>query len=383
MKLGIIGYGRRIAGFTEILRELDSAVEIVAIADINQVQVRALLREKNVAEANIQFYSDADKMLDCERLDGVLIGTRCSLHAEMAVKVLRRNLPLFLEKPVATNMADLLRLKAAWEASQSRAVVSFPLRVTPLAKLVKEILDSGRLGTIEHVQAVNNVPYGGIYFHNWYRDEGETGGLWLQKATHDFDCINYLLGRTPEMICAMQSKQIFHGDHPAGLECSACPEQKTCPEGPFLMKLKLEDPNGPYCCFAEDTGNEDSGSAIIRYDGGMHAVYSQNFFARKEAAKRGARLLGYNGTLEFDWRTSVVKVMMHNAPQVETYQIDTAQMAHNGGDQALAINFLDVVSNGAESVSPMEAGLLSVLMCLKARKSCEENTFESIAFERG
>ena len=39
---------------------------------------------------------------------------------------------------------------------------------------------------------------------------------------------------------------------------------------------------------------------IVRYESGMHAVYSQNFFARKKAARRGARLYGYLGTLEYD-----------------------------------------------------------------------------------
>jgi len=41
--------------------------------------------------------------MDSEELDGIMIGTRCSLHTKMAVKVLERNIPLFLEKPVAAS----------------------------------------------------------------------------------------------------------------------------------------------------------------------------------------------------------------------------------------------------------------------------------------
>ncbi|MEK0313207.1 Gfo/Idh/MocA family oxidoreductase [Cohnella sp. 56] len=74
-------------------------------------------------------------------------------------------------------------------------------------------------GEIEHVQAVDNVPYGSVYFHNWYRDERETGGVFLQKATHDFDCINHLIGLKPVSVCAVKSKQIFKGDKPEGLYC--------------------------------------------------------------------------------------------------------------------------------------------------------------------
>ena len=383
MKIGIIGYGGRISGIVDVILKYDLGTEIAAIADFNIEKVKQALEQKNINAGNISFYKDADEMLDKERLDGVLIGTRCSLHTTMAVKVLKRNIPLFLEKPVATNMEDLLLLKSTSEKSKSEVVVSFPLRVPPLVKLAKEIVLSGKLGTIEHVQAVNNVPYGGVYFHNWYRDENETGGLFLQKATHDFDYINYLLDLKPEMICAMKSKQIFKGNKPEGLFCKDCEEKETCPEGPFAMEhIKFDTANGDICCFAKDTGNEDSGSALIKYETGMHVSYTQNFFARKEAAARGARLLGYNGTLEFDWYKDEVKVFMHNTPRVETYKMDSSKMAHGGGDDVLALNFIRVMQGREKSVAPIEAGLLSVLMCLKAKASAETNTFQEIAWDK-
>ena len=59
-----------------------------------------------------------------------------------------------------------------------------------------------------------------------------------------------------------------------------------------------------------DTGNEDSGSAIVRYQSGMHVNYSQNFFARRAAQARGATLLGYKGTLQFDFYTGELRVIM-------------------------------------------------------------------------
>ncbi len=74
--------------------------------------------------SNTKFYTDADQMLDKEKLDGVMIGTRCSLHAKMAIKVLNRNISLFLEKPIATNMGDLLALRKSAETTKSEW--SFP-----------------------------------------------------------------------------------------------------------------------------------------------------------------------------------------------------------------------------------------------------------------
>jgi predicted dehydrogenase len=381
MKLGIIGCGTRITGMAKLVLELAGDIKLVAVTDINPENAKGNLQKRGIWNDEIRMYLDTDQMLDQEELDGVMIGTRCSLHSRYGAKVLKRNLPMFIEKPVSTCMEDLLMLKKAYEESKSKVVVSFPLRVTPLAKLAKEIIDSGKIGTVEHVQAYNNVPYGGVYFHNWYRDENETGGLFLQKATHDFDYINNILQIDPVMVCAMKSKQIFKGDKPAGLYCKDCPEKNTCPEGPYQMKyVKYDNPQGDMCSFAVDTGNEDSGSAIIRYSTGMHVNYTQNFFARKGAGTRGARFLGYKGTLEFDWYKDQLKIFMHDTPRVETYDVNTKSMSHGGGDSVLAFSFIDIMRGEGESVAPLEAGLLSCLMCIKANESAEKNMFEKIEF---
>ncbi len=385
LKIGVIGYGARIQGVIEIMNRLNAGTAVTAITDIRNDEIRKQISDTGGNPDDISFYNDADEMLSNEDFDGVMIGTRCSLHSKMAQKVLARNIPLFLEKPVATNMEDLLALREMSKKTTAETVVSFPLRVTPLATAVKEIIDSGKIGTVEHVQAWNNVPYGQVYYQYWYRDEGETGGLFLQKATHDFDYINFLLGSRPVTVCAMTSKRVYRGDHPAGLKCDDCNEWDTCLESPYHTFYSKQEtdrvkPSGLLCGFAEDTGNEDSSSAIVRYESGMHVCYSQNFFARKTAGKRGATLIGYKGTLEFDWYTDEIKVHMHHTPRVDTIKFSTTSFSHGGGDLVLADNFIRVMRGEQKSVSPLEAGLLSVLMCLKARESAETASFQDIKY---
>ncbi|MEG1887307.1 MAG: Gfo/Idh/MocA family oxidoreductase [Oscillospiraceae bacterium] len=381
MKIGVIGYGSRVSSMFEIVKSYDLGAEITAIMDIDFEAVKERLKKYGQDETKIAFYDDAVKMLDEEELDGVMIGTRCSTHTLYAVEVLKRDIPLFLEKPVSTKMEDLILLQKASETTKSQVVVSFPLRVTPIVIQAKEIIDSGKIGTVENVQAINNVPYGGVYYHHWYRDDSITGGLFMQKATHDFDYINYILGTKPTMVCAMESKQIFKGDKPVGLNCKTCAEQYTCPEGAFVMEhLKYDSNHGYNCCYAKDTGNHDSASAIVRYESGMHVSYSQNFYARKEAAARGARFLGYNGTVEFDWYKDEIKVFMHDASGSQTYKLNTVQFKHGGGDEVLALNFLRVMQKAEKSVAPLEDGILSALMCLKAKESAESNQFVDIKF---
>lgn len=385
IRLGVIGYGGRAQGVLNLIRRLNAGVELAAVTDVRNDEIRRQMSERGQNPDEVAFHTDPDAMLDSADLDAVMIGTRCSLHARMALKVLERNLPLYLEKPVATSMADLIALRDAAARTSSEVVVSFPLRVTPLVRMAKEIIDSGKIGKVEQVQAWNDVPYGWCYYQSWYRDENETQGLFLQKATHDFDYINHLLGIRPASICAMTSKQVYKGDHPAGLRCDDCDEHDSCLESPFhLYYTKGErsqvEPSGLLCGFAVDTGNEDSGSALIAYETGMHVSYSQNFFARKSAGRRGARLYGYRGTLEFDWYTDELKVHMHHAPRTETYKMDTTSASHGGGDTVLADNFVRVIRGEAKSVSPLSAGLLSVLMCLKAKESAATRTFQEIRY---
>ncbi|CAG7645838.1 Inositol 2-dehydrogenase/D-chiro-inositol 3-dehydrogenase [Paenibacillus solanacearum] len=374
MRVGVIGYGSRIRSVLNEVKKQDPAFELAAIVDIRKNDI--LSQHQGDPLDNVQWYGSPEHMMEEAKLDGVLIGTRCSLHTEMALKVLPYRLPLFLEKPVATTLSDLQRLKEGGEAHNDRIVVSFPLRTSRMVQLVKEIIDSGKIGTVEHVQAVNNVTYGGVYYHNWYRDENETGGLFLQKATHDFDYLNYVLQQRPVSVCAMTSKQVFKGDKPAGLKCADCEDNRTCEESTAFAPEATRKA-WPYCSFAVDTGNEDSGSALVRYESGMHLSYSQNFFVRRKAGARGARFMGYKGTVEFDFYTSEVKVLMHHTPLVETHRFDT-EKGHFGGDAGLATNFVGIMQGKETSVSTLNDGLVSALLCLKARESAQNGTFQSI-----
>jgi predicted dehydrogenase len=321
-------------------------------------------------------------MLERSDLDGLMIGTRCTLHTPYALAALARGLPLFLEKPIATSWEQLDQLGAAAARARSQVVVSFPLRVSALCELAHEIAGSGAIGTVEQVQAFNNPPeYAAGYYHGWMRDETETGGLWLQKATHDFDYLNYLVGKRPARISAMESKTVFTGDMPEGLHCVDCWLQEECPESPYNLFYRqgvtdAVEPNDWLCSFAPDTGNHDSASALIQYESGIHAVYTQNFYTRRGAVARGATLVGYRGTIAFDWYRDELVVHHHHSNRTERHHFEATGAGHHGGDVELARDFLNVLTGKGASRTPLEAGLLSVQMCLLARDSCATNTFQ-------
>ena len=182
----------------------------------------------------------------------------------------------------------------------------------------------------------------------------------------------------------MITKRVFTGEREAGLRCVDCDEWESCLERPFHMYYSRGETDGVVpekrrqCMFARDTGNEDSGQALVEFENGVVASYEQNFMVRKSAGRRGARIYGYKGTIEFDWYSDQLKVFMHHTPKVETHAFESSKLSHAGGDDILIWNFLEVAKGTAESLSPLDAGLASVNLCLAARESAETGRFVDV-----
>lgn len=379
LKLGFIGFGvSGSARGAELWRNgfsLSGKVTLKAIADPNWEGVKAQLTPEEIENCN--FYKDAETMLENEKLDGVLIGTRCNLHTKYALLVAKYNIPLFLEKPVSIDEKQLKQLSKLLPTMNEKTVVSFPLRMTNIVTKVKELYDSGIVGELSQIQAYNNVPYGRNYYHLWFRDESITGGLFLQKSTHDLDYINYIIGKPyPKTIFATETKKVFKGNKPAGLYCIDCAEKETCPESNInLAKVGYSHASKPnlQCCFAKDTGNHDCGTIVMKYDDDLHLTYAQNFVSRLFAGKRGARFIGFKGTLEFDFATEKITYYDHfNRENVQNIEVPTTGM-HSGGDKLLVANFIEVMEGSNKSKSPLLDGIISAKMCLAAKKSAKTN----------
>jgi predicted dehydrogenase len=147
------------------MQAVDPGVSVRAVADPDTESARRRLAMVGPGHAEARVYPSADAMLEEPAdYDGVVIGTRCHLHTRMALKVASVGLPLFLEKPVAISLEELGALREAFRDREDEVVVSFPLRHTPLFSKALEVVKSGALGMINQIQAINNVPYGGVYF---------------------------------------------------------------------------------------------------------------------------------------------------------------------------------------------------------------------------
>jgi len=112
----------------------------------------------------------------------------------------------------------------------------------------------------------------------------------------------------------------------------------------------------------------------VEYQDGLQVNYSQNFFARHKAERRGARLYGHKGTLEFDWYADKIRLFSHRFPTVTTVELAEIRQ-HWGGDRELSWDWLMAMKERQPSRCPMDAGILSALTCLWARQSCRTRQY--------
>ena len=383
IRMGVMGHGGRISGVIKsCLRGVDPDIRVVGIVDPDEEGARSRLDECD--RQDVVFYRDLKTMMKAARPDALAIGTRCNLHTPYAIQAAAYDVPLYLEKPVAINMRQARSLERAFEKSKCPVVVSFPLRVSPLCTMTRKYIEEDRIGTPQHIMAANYVPYGTVYWEHEYRNFAITQGLFVQKATHDLDYMMYLMGEPIVRVAAMQTTgRIFDGDRPADLTCAKCDEVETCLESPINRKRQIGHGGDHPCVFCRACGkgdrdrNEESSSCIVEFTSGVHGIYTQVFYSRRDAAQRGAKISGYMGTLDFDWYRNDVKYVRHHEPFSDTI-VPGGTASHFGGDTELAFDFLGLIRGTGESRATIWHGLQSIYSCLAAKQSAETGRFVKV-----
>lgn len=151
---GIVGHGGRVAGLVrDTFRVLDPDIRVTGIVDPDSKGALSRLDERD--RGQVKFYGTLAEMMRRGKPDGLMIGTRCNLHTPYAIEAAKFDVPLFLEKPVATSMAQVMTLERAYRKAKCSVVVSFPLRVSPLCCLARKLIADKAVGTPEHILGVN------------------------------------------------------------------------------------------------------------------------------------------------------------------------------------------------------------------------------------
>jgi UDP-N-acetylglucosamine 3-dehydrogenase len=229
LRIGVIGLG----WFGEIHCE--------TIAGIPNLELAALCtrRPERLAEQAKKFgvkktYTDYRDMLADKDIDAVSIVTMWDQHTDPTTDALAAGKHVFLEKPMASTVADCKKIIAASKKAKGILQIGHICRFNPRYRMAKQAIDEGRIGKIVALSSRRNIPAA------WTPTILEKIGPIVGDAIHDTDIMLWFTGDTVASAYAQtvsvrnlkypdigQTMYRFKGGATATLETVWCMPEKT------------------------------------------------------------------------------------------------------------------------------------------------------------
>jgi predicted dehydrogenase len=171
-------------------------VEVVGVAARDAKRAHAFARRHSIPHV----YDSYAALIDDPTIDAIYNPLPNSLHAEWTIRALEAGKHVLCEKPLANNATEAEQMAQAAATNERVLMEAFHYRYHPLAARLKEIVESGELGTIRHLEAhfcTPSVRPGNIRLRY---DLG--GGATMDLGCYTIHLLRFLAGAEPEVIRA-------------------------------------------------------------------------------------------------------------------------------------------------------------------------------------
>jgi predicted dehydrogenase len=174
--------------------------KLVAVMRRNAAKAEDYARRHGVPK----FYSDATLLINDADVNAVYIATPPDTHAKYAIEAMKAGKAVYVEKPMARNIAECKEMNRISEETGQPLFVAYYRRRLPSFLKIKELIDKREIGDVKylHVQLHNplkpeeidpeKVPAWRVF------PEISGGGYFHDLAAHQFDYLEYLLGPIKE-----------------------------------------------------------------------------------------------------------------------------------------------------------------------------------------
>lgn len=331
-------------------------------------------------------YTEIEKMLAREDLDGLIISSPNHSHLENLKKCAGSNLPVLLEKPLESTLEKIFDLVKTARSFKKPVLVDHVMRYAPIIRKAGEIISSGGIGK---VCSFNFVQYsgGGPLFSTFRRTKSGGGGHLIEKATHDLDAAFYLCGAAPRAVYGISRLQKYGGDAPDDLTCSKCGDiscssraasKFSVPSG----EMDIEQ-SSDLCAFSEAVDVFDNETCLVECTGGVFGVYSHCFFVRNHFSRR-YEIIGTGGILYIELSVSDksagcdgrITLTRGNSlsplPGREEYKFYYGGKIHYNGGAFAGRHFYDVILGKSRPFTTVEEAFAAEMTGIAAMKSSEE-----------
>ncbi len=175
-------------------------------------------------------------------------------------------------------------------------IVGFNYRWSPYMTKIKQLISQGTIGEVTSVDFnwYLNTHHGASYFRRWHGLMNKGGSLWIHKATHHFDLLNWWLSAEPEEVFAYGALEHYGKNGPfRGKNCRSCEHKKDCAyywditRDKQAMNLYVANENydgylRDGCLYRNEIDIYDKMSAQIKYKNGVIAYYSLTTYSPYE-----------------------------------------------------------------------------------------------------
>jgi UDP-N-acetylglucosamine 3-dehydrogenase len=153
VRFGVIGLGRFGEVHCDALSQLPQA-ELYAVCTRSEPRLQELARQFNVPHA----YTSYEELLTNPEVDAVCVVTMWDQHAAPAIASLKAGKHVFIEKPMASKVADCEAIVRAAQTAARFCMVGHICRFNPRYSAAKQEIDSGAIGNIVSMYARRNIP---------------------------------------------------------------------------------------------------------------------------------------------------------------------------------------------------------------------------------
>jgi predicted dehydrogenase len=246
VRVGLAGLGFMGGTHAQCHAALPNA-ELVAVVDVEPDR-----REKFAETYGAKPFASLEEMLSSVEVDMVDICMPTYLHRKAVEQVAAAGKQVLCEKPMALTVEDCDAMIAATKKAKVKFMIGQVLRFWPEYVVIKETLDSGRLGPIKWASATRMSPPPTWSWKEWLFDPKLSGGAVLDLHIHDLDTLQWMLGQ-PSKISATGVKTKRGGldnvmttlvGHPGGQVSFAEGSLDLAPGFPFTMGLKVDCEGG-------------------------------------------------------------------------------------------------------------------------------------------
>ncbi len=398
-KIAIVGTGIRGIGMwgRDLLKDQGDKVELVGLCDINPLRVKFAQKYLNT-EAPV--FTDFDKMVGATKPDSIIVTTVDSTHHQYIIRAMELGCNAITEKPMTTDEAKCQAILDTEKKTGKKVTVTFNYRYSPHRQTMKEILMSGEIGDVVSVDFhwYLDIYHGADYFRRWHRLRDKGGTLFVHKATHHFDLVNWWLDSDPVEVAAYGELKKYGAKGPfRSATCRDCPHQEKCnfywdiTNNQTYMNLYVacESADGytrDGCVFRNDVDIWDTMTANVKYANDVHMSYSLNAFMPYEGYR-----IAFNGTKGRMEHWNHERQPWIEAPQDDirvtknfgTTEIITVKHGgggHGGGDTRLRdMVFTPGMPDPFNQAAGSRDGALAILPGIAARKSIDENRLVKIS----